>query len=216
MKKISLNKKRGFGVKSLFPTMRRGCGIFMLVVTPLFTASGEDRLYQDCYPAPETEYGVTDDPDFPAETMIIIPNGEKPMSQLVVGDEIWTLNTETNRLEKAAVAELVNLHYHKLYVLDFGEIKIKTTEDLPFYSKGKYYSVTENSKHGVTTKALVKGQKIQLLVNGKLQKKKLKEIKPISTCENVVIITKLDKNKLYFVNGAPVLVETVPATDAHN
>lgn len=145
----------------------------------------------------------------PEGVLISIPGSEKPVEQLAVGDLILSYNPQTKQVEEAAILTLAVQHHHVLYELDFGSTKIKVAEDQPFYSTGKYYSVVKNDTHGVQTKAFAVGQKIDFLVDGKLKKVKLKEIKKIETCENTHTITGLDKNRLYFANGACISTETV-------
>ncbi|MBL7828390.1 MAG: hypothetical protein JNJ57_17290, partial [Saprospiraceae bacterium] len=76
-----------------------------------------------------------------------------------------------------------------------------------FYFNGIYYSVKENNQYGIQTKALNVGQQIHFLINGHTQPMELMAIKKLDRCEMTYTITKLDKNSLFFANGACVGVE---------
>lgn len=143
---------------------------------------------------------------FSKGAMVATPNGEKAIEELMVGDEVLSYNMSTKQIEIAKVLELSVQHLHGMCELGFNSTKIKVSQDYPFFSSGKYYSVEQNDNYTTKTKPLVVGQKIDFLVNGRLKKVKLNDLKKYNTCENTYTIKKLDRNSLFFVNGACVLV----------
>ncbi|MDR0420293.1 MAG: Hint domain-containing protein [Prevotellaceae bacterium] len=154
----------------------------------------------------ELEFDGTGCLCFAKGTVIAVPDGEKPIEELTVGDTVLTLNTETGKVETATVAGLQS-RKHFVYELDFGEIKIKTTEDHPFYFDGKYYSVAPNNTYGITTQAFSTGQNVNFLNGKTLGKITLKGIKKLDGYETTYTITKLNKNSLFFANGICVATE---------
>ncbi|MDR2680378.1 MAG: Hint domain-containing protein [Tannerella sp.] len=144
---------------------------------------------------------------FAKGTMISVPDGEKPIEQLRMGDKVLTLNTITNKIETATVLNVASQKHHNLYELDFGDIKIKATDDHPFYSNGKYYSITENSKYGLSTHPLIAGQDLSSLKQKEIKTIVLQKINKLNTCEETFTITELDKNKVFFANGICVMTE---------
>jgi hypothetical protein len=131
---------------------------------------------------------------FAKGTMVATPDGEKPIEQLKIGDQVLSLNTTTTDIETATVLQLAN-RKHFLYELDFDNTKIKVTDDHPFYFDGKYYSIIENDKYGVKTNLLSVGQRLHYLSSGKI------------TVIQLRTITKLDKNNLFFANVITVATE---------
>ncbi|MDR3272884.1 MAG: hypothetical protein LBT29_05345 [Flavobacteriaceae bacterium] len=155
----------------------------------------------------EIEFDGTGVHCFTKETMIAVPNGEKQIAHLKAGDKILTLNRTTNSIETATILALANQKHHNLYELDFGGVKIETTDDHPFYFNEKYYSIVENNKYGVTTNAFSIGQSINFLIKGEVKTVELKGIKKLDRCEETFTITKLDRNNLFFANGICVTTE---------
>jgi hypothetical protein len=143
---------------------------------------------------------------FAKGTMVAIPDGEKPIEQLKTGDQVLSFNTTTNSVETATILELANRR-HSLYELDFETVKIKVTDDHPFYFDGKYYSIVKNDKYGVKTDVLSIGQRVNFLSDGKIKAIQLQAISKLDTYEDTFTITKLDKNSLFFANGITVATE---------
>lgn len=137
---------------------------------------------------------------FAGETMISTPGGSKAIGQLCAGDSVLSFNTETNTIETTVVVALAS-RMHTLYELDFGDVKIKLTEDHPLYSNGKYYSVVRNKTYGIETEQLFKGIKIDCMRDGELKTITLNHIRKTAARETTYTITKLAKNSLFFANG---------------
>ena len=154
----------------------------------------------------EIEFDGTGVHCFAKGTMIATPDGEMPIEELKKGDKILSFNTTTNSVETATVLELAG-RKHSLYELDFGNIKIKTTDDHPFYFDGKYYSIVENEKYGVKTNSFSVGQNVNFLCDGNIKITSLKAINKLDTYEDTFTITKLDKNTLFFANKIIVSTE---------
>jgi hypothetical protein len=155
----------------------------------------------------EIEFDGTGVHCFAKGTLISIPDNEKPIEQLEVGDKVLTFNTLTFQIETAKVLELSTQKHHNLYELDFNITKIKVTDDHPFYSKGEFYSVVQNNNYGVMTKTLSIGQKIEFLIDGEHKLIEFIGMKKLYSCEETFTITKLDKNKIFYANGACVTTE---------
>jgi len=192
--------------------------LFIFILTSLLSIRSDDsgsdalRLEARCETSvAKTGYNVGEKQSFSANMLVATPEGNKPIEQLAVGAAVLSFNPETGQIETTTIEVVTTQHRHNMYELDFEGIKIKVTEDQPFYSQGKYYSVVKNKKHGVSTKALSVGQVFDFLINDDRVKVTLKQIRPFNTCENTVTITKLAKNNLYFANGACVLTGTPSA-----
>ena len=156
----------------------------------------------------EIEFDGTGCLCFAEGTLISTPDGDKKIEQLRVGDKVLSLNVETNTIEIAIVLSLAT-RTHELYELDFDGIKIKITEDHPFYFRHEYYSIVPNNTYGMKTRQLVAGQQISLLSDGKLKERSLNSIQKLKKQEITYTITKLDKNHLFFANGICVTVEQI-------
>lgn len=155
----------------------------------------------------EIEFDGTGVHCFAKGTKVAVPNGTKLIENLKVGDEILSFNAQTKQIETATILELATQKHHNLYELEFGDVKIKTTDDHPFFHEGVYFSVKENNKYGVATQAFQLGQVIDLLKDGQIKVVKLTRITPLKTCEETFTVTKLNKNSLFFANGMCVATE---------
>ncbi|MBL7827382.1 MAG: hypothetical protein JNJ57_12165 [Saprospiraceae bacterium] len=144
---------------------------------------------------------------FAEGTFIETPGGQVEIQDLKIGDKVLSWNELNQSIDTSTVLELAHQPHHNLYELQFSEIKITVTDDHPFYFNGIYYSVKENNQYGIQTKALNVGQQIHFLINGHTQPMELMAIKKLDRCEMTYTITKLDKNSLFFANGACVGVE---------
>jgi hypothetical protein len=153
---------------------------------------------------------------FAKGTMVSIPGGQVEIEKIVIGDKILSFNELTKTVETSTILELDNQKHHNLYELNFSGKTLTVTDDHPFYYSGQYYSVKENDKYGQPTLPLEKGQRIFFLIDGQLQTLELTTIKRLGLCETTYTITKLDKNKLFFANGACVATEEFTTTAAQN
>ena len=148
--------------------------------------------------------------------MITTPNGQVEIEKLKVGDKVLSFNEQTKEIEASTILELANQKHHNLYELNFSGTKIIVTDDHPFFFNGQFYSIKENNKYGQQTQELKKGQSIDFLVDKDVQTKELTVIKKLNLCEMTYTITKLDKNKIFFANGAYVTTEELTITIARN
>jgi hypothetical protein len=153
---------------------------------------------------------------FAKGTLVSTPSGQVEIEKLVIGDKILSLNELTSAVETSTILEVANQKHHNLYELSFSGKILTVTDDHPFYFNGQYYSISENSKYGQQTKLLQRGQQLGFLINGQLQTMELTAIKQLELCETTYTITKLDRNKLFFANGACVGTEEIVMTTAHN
>lgn len=153
---------------------------------------------------------------FAKGTLIDTPNGQVEIEKLVIGNQILSFNEMTKMVQTSTIIELVNQRHHNLYELNFSGRKLTVTDDHPFYFNGQYYSIKENNKYGKQTQLFQKGQQISFLINGQLQSLELTEIKRLELCETTYTITKLDRNKLFFANGACVAAEESILTTKRN
>ena len=155
----------------------------------------------------EIEFDGTGVHCFAKGTLIATPSGQTEIEKLKIGDKVLSYNQYTQEIEESTVMALANQNHSNLYELDFSGTTIVTTDDHPFYYNGTFYSVKENSKYGHQTQKLEQGQSIHFLVDGQLQAIELTSVKKLDTCQTVYTITKLDRNELFFANGACVGVE---------
>jgi len=153
---------------------------------------------------------------FAKGTLVSTPIGQIEIEKLVVGDTILSFNELTKTLETSTILELANQKHHNLFELSFSGKTVIATDDHPFYFNGQYYSIKENNKYRQQTQLLQMGQQVSFLINGQLQTMELTGIKRIELCETTYTITKLDRNKLFFANGACVATEEFIITTARN
>ena len=145
---------------------------------------------------------------FAKGTMISMPDGEKPIEQLRAGDTVLSLNTQTNEIETALVTGLAGGKHH-LYELDFGDVKIETTADHPFWFEGSYYSIKKNSTYGVETQPFVVGQPVNYLAGDRIKTTVLRNITKLDRYETTYTVTELGTNRLFFANGLCVSTEKI-------
>ena len=155
----------------------------------------------------EIEFDGTGVHCFAQGTLISTPDGQIEIEKLTAGDKILSFNESTRAIETSTVLELISKKHHNLYELDFAGHTITVTDDHPFYHNGQLYSIEENNKYGHQTNALKQGQAVNFLVNGQFQELDLTHIKKLDTCQTTYTITNLDRNRLFFANGACVATE---------
>lgn len=153
---------------------------------------------------------------FAKGTLVSTPSGQIEIEKMVIGDIILSFNELTKMVETSTILELANQKHHNLYELNFSGKILTVTDDHPFYFNEKLYSIKENSKYGPQTQLLLKGQLISFFINGQLQALELTTIKRRELCETTYTITKLDRNKLFFANGACVATEELVMTLTQN
>jgi Protein of unknown function (DUF1557). len=144
---------------------------------------------------------------FAKGTMIATPDGQIEIEKLTVGSKVLSYNEQTKRVETSTVEKLASIEHDNLYELNFSGTTITVTDDHPFYHNGQYYSVVENNKYGVQTKQLRQGQAVNFLADGQLRDMELTSMRKLDTRETTYTITRLDRNRLFFANGACVAVE---------
>ncbi|MEC5395811.1 NADase-type glycan-binding domain-containing protein [Bergeyella sp. RCAD1439] len=164
----------------------------------------------------EIEFDGTGVHCFTKGTLITTPNGQIEIEKLNVGDKVLSFNQQTKKIEVSTILELANQKHHNLYELNFSGTKIIVTDDHPFFFNGQFYSIKENNKYGLQTQELKKGQSINFLVGTDFKTKELTMIKKLNLCEMTYTITKLDKNKIFFANGAYVTTEEQTVSNARN
>lgn len=154
----------------------------------------------------EIGFGGTGCLCFAAGTMITTPDGEIAIEQLKVGDKVLSLDARTNKIKEATIKEMANRKHH-LWELDFGDVKILTTADHPFYFDGDYFSVEENETYGMKTIRLGVGSRINYLTGGAVGTVVLQGIRKLDRYNTTYTITKLDSGSLFFANGLCVRSE---------
>lgn len=153
---------------------------------------------------------------FAKGTLVSTPSGQVEIEKLVVGDKILSFNELTKNVETSTILALANQKHHNLYELSFSDRTLIVTDDHPFYFNGQFYSIRENNKYRQHTQLLQNGQQVSFLINGQLQTLELTAIKRLELCETTYTITKLDRNKLFFANGACVATEEIIITTTRN
>lgn len=164
----------------------------------------------------EIEFDGTGVHCFAKGTLISTPQGQIEIENLKVGDTVLSFNELTKEIQTSTILELANQKHHNLYELNFSGTTIIVTDDHPFFYIGHFYSIKENNKYGIQTKTLNKGQMIDFLIDQSNQAMKLTAIKKLDICEMTYTITKLDRNKLFFANGACVTTEEITIITAKN
>lgn len=164
----------------------------------------------------EIEFDGTGVHCFAEGTLISTPNGEIEIEKFKIGDRVLSYNELTKKVEVSTILELANQNHHNLYELNFSGTKITVTDDHPFFYNGQFFSIKENDKYGQQTQTLKKGQQIDFFINKVVQTRELTEIKKLNLCEMTYTITKLDKNKIFFANGAYVATEEITTITARN
>ena len=144
---------------------------------------------------------------FAQGTLISTPDGQIEIEKLATGDKVLSFNELTQTIETSTVLELASQKHHNLYELNFSGKTITVTDDHPFYFNGQFYSIEENNKYGHQTKVLRQGQTVNFLIDGQIQELELTDITKLDLCETTYTITKLDRNNLFFANGACVATE---------
>lgn len=157
----------------------------------------------------EIEFDGTGVHCFAKGTLISTPNGQIEIEKLKIGDKVLSYNELTKEIEVSTILELANQNHHNLYKLNFSGTEIIVTGDHPFFYNGQFYSIIPNHKYGLQTLTLTKGQKIDFFTDKIAQSKELSTIKKLDLCVMAYTITKLDKNKIFFANGAYVATEEV-------
>lgn len=157
----------------------------------------------------EIEFDGTGVHCFAKGTSVSTPNGKIEIEKLKKGDAVLSYNELTNKVEVATVLELANQKHYNLYELDFSGTIITVTDDHPFFNNGQIYSIKENSRYGLQTQELKRGQLIDFLVDQVVQTIELTANRKLDRCEMTYTITKLDRNKIFFANGASVTTEEI-------
>jgi len=155
----------------------------------------------------EIEFDGTGVHCFAEGTMISTPDGSVEIEKLTIGSKVLSYNEQTKEIETSTIRELSAVEHDNLYELDFTGTIIIVTDDHPFYHNGHYYSVVENKKYGIQTKQLIQGQAISFLANGHLKDVGLTKMKKLDNRQMTYTITRLDRNRLFFANGACVAIE---------
>jgi len=146
---------------------------------------------------------------FAKGTLVSTPGGQKAIEQLQIGDKVLSLNEKTKTVETSIIKEVASQNHHNLYDLNFSGQTIVVTDDHPFYFQGNYYAIKPSAIYGSLPKPLKMGQAIQFLIDGQRKELKLSSLKKHEKGEMTYTITRLNKNKLFFANGACVSVEEI-------
>jgi hypothetical protein len=157
----------------------------------------------------EIEFDGTGVHCFGKGTLISTPNGQIEIEKLKAGDRVLSFNELTKQMEVSTILQLANQKHHNLYEINFSGKLITVTDDHPFFHNGQFYSIEKSNKYGQQTQALIKGQQIDFIVDGLIYSKKLTSMKKHDLCEMAYTITKLDRNRIFFANGACVSTEEV-------
>lgn len=157
----------------------------------------------------EIEFDGTGVHCFATGTLVDTPNGKVEIEKLKIGDKVFSYDQINKKIEVSTIVDLANQKHHNLYELDFSGIKISVTDDHSFFNNGKFYSIIDNNKYNIQSKSLVLGQEIDFIVDQNIQTKKLTAIKRINSCQMTYTISKLDKNNLFFANGAIAATEEI-------
>ncbi len=146
---------------------------------------------------------------FAAGTKVMVNNEEsKPIEDLEIGDDILSYNNRTNQFEFDNILAISSVNHHNLYELIFEDIKIKVTDDHPFFYQGLYYSILPNQKYGIETHTLTIGQNISYYdKTNTLKSKKLTGLTKINSCQQTYTVSKLKQNTLFIANGLIVNTE---------
>lgn len=134
---------------------------------------------------------------FTANTKVATENGYKSISEIKVGDLVYSYNYKTKEVELKEVDKLVTHDTDEIYNIKVNDEVIETTWSHPFYV------VNEKVARGrIQARCLVVGD-ILLGKDGKLFK--VDKVEPINRSEKVYEIRVKDNN-CYFVGDTSILV----------
>ncbi len=136
----------------------------------------------------------------------VVNNSGKTIEKIIPGDTILSVNTKTMTIEKDVVRKIDSVTHKDLIEISFSDLtKLSSTQDHPFYIKGKgwcSFSPSESQqKLNIQTKQLETGD-----ICIKYQYIRLNECKIVAITRKTgsfktYNISKLKKNKNYFANG---------------
>lgn len=144
---------------------------------------------------------------FAKGTLVSTPEGAIAIEKLKVGDKVFSLNEQTSQIETSTILAVASQKHHNLYELDFAGVKITATDDHPFFYDNTFYAIRANNHYGPQSEPLRIGQCVHFLVGQNLVVRRLTAIRRLDACEMTYTISRLDRNSVFFANGACVLVE---------
>ena len=132
---------------------------------------------------------------FTGDTLVSTREGQKPIEEVEVGDEVWSYNVETGEAKLNKVAKVYVHKTDTIVHLHIESAIIDTTTTHPFYVVGKGF---------VAAADLQEGDKIYAL-DGSLVKVKAVEIEKL---DEIILVYNLEveENHTYYVGDEAVLV----------
>ncbi|MFV3130842.1 polymorphic toxin-type HINT domain-containing protein [Niveispirillum sp. KHB5.9] len=85
---------------------------------------------------------------FPAGTQVVTAEGDKPIEQVAVGDQVLSLDETTGQQEVKNVTELTNRVADRLVTVQYGNATIEATPEHPFYVPGRGWITAEALRVG--------------------------------------------------------------------
>jgi hypothetical protein len=150
---------------------------------------------------------------FAAGTMVKMADGtEKTIENITYGDKILSYNFSENKTENAIVLATDNRKHHNLLQIKTEKGSITTTDDHPFYIKGKgWCAVNPGGARQYTgmegSQTMQKGDFMYYLENGKINQAEIISIQPLNICVPAYTITRLSSGNSFFANGCLVGIE---------
>jgi RHS repeat-associated protein len=85
---------------------------------------------------------------FAEGTLVSTPNGEVPIEQIAVGDQVYSYDEETGEEHPAEVVALHHRDVTELWLLQVGGETIETTDEHPFYVVGQGWTRAKDLREG--------------------------------------------------------------------
>jgi len=147
-------------------------------------------------------------------TMITLSDtSEKPIEDIMPGDNILSYNTFTRTIESSIIIELTRKIHSHLIKITFDDLTITSTNDHPYFTAEKGWCSFNPEKSDLyknieNTGRLAVGDHVLFLKEkGRVCRKKIINIENMHKPTETFAITRLDRNTGYFANGLLVAVE---------
>ncbi len=202
----------GIGIIGFIPIFGDGIA-FMYMVTP-----GMDRMLKED-PAYFNRYNqiVNDFKCFVGGSQVTMADGTfKNIESVQVGYSVLTYNFENQELEINPVLHIDSpVHYQLVRIVFSNGEEIVSTEDHPYYVKGKgwcsFNPQQTHKNYNIQTGQLEVSDYCLTHKRNKLKKVKILQIKPREESVRTYNLTKIENSDNYFVNG--ILVNTESNTE---
>lgn len=147
---------------------------------------------------------------FAKGTLVLTPQRAVPIEQLAPGDVVMSYNEQTRSTEPATILETASQQHHHLYMLNFSNGSILSTDDHPFYDGSCFRSLRPGNLYGIQTEELRTGDEVLFFDKGIVRREKLLTVRKTNRCEETYTIVRLSRNRLFFAGNICVATEALP------